>query len=274
MLFGYFVKSGEVQERQLAETETEAVIMKCLGALIGVLVFVGGCSNQTLRMDYHVKPVSVLEASYTNHPVVLDGGLDDPVWKVATPYPMSISRDKVGCVTEPGELRLAWDDKNLYIGVLFSDSDLVAEGDSDQLMHWQLGDVCELFLKPEAQTWYWELYVTPHGRKSSYLFPGRGRIGLPGGLEYQCGMQVAGKYRGTLNDWTDQDEGWSAELVMPIADLTARGEEFGPDAEWRIMVGRYNYSRYLSRPELTMVPQLSITNFHTLEEYAVLKLVR
>ncbi len=248
--------------------------MKCLGALIGVMVFVGGCSNQKLELDCHVKALSTLEARYTENPVVLDGELEDAVWKVATAYPMSISTDKEGSAEEPGELRLAWDEKNLYIGVVFPDSDVVAEGNHDQLLHWQLGDVCELFLKPEAHTWYWELYVTPHGRKSSYLFPGRGRLGLPSGLDYQCGMEVAGKYRGTLNDWTDRDEGWSAELAMPIADLTARGEKFGPDARWRVLVGRYNYSRYLPRSELTMVPQLSKTNFHTIEEYGVLKLVR
>ncbi len=47
----------------------------------------------------------------------------------------------------------------------------VAEGKEDQLHHYQMGDLVELFLKPEDYTWYWELYATPIGKKTNFWFP-------------------------------------------------------------------------------------------------------
>jgi hypothetical protein len=70
------------------------------------------------------------------------------------------------------------------------------------------------------------------------------------------------------------DKGWRAEMAMPLKDLRAYGAEFTPGANWKILVGRYNYSRYLDAIELSMTPQLSKTNYHLYEEYADLEIVR
>ena len=144
------------------------------------------------------------------------------------------------------------------------------------MLQYSLGDVGEVFLKPEQYTWYWELYVTPAGKMSTFWFPGRGRLGLPSCFEkHHFNLKVASWCDGTLNNWEDKDMRWTAEMAIPVSELTAKGESFGPQAQWRILVGRYNYSRYLrfSGPEYSMVPQLSELNFHLLDEYAVLHLV-
>ena len=143
--------------------------------------------------------------------------------------------------------------------------------------HYKMGDLCELFLKPADKTWYWELYATPLGKKTTFWFPGRGRTGLPSNFtDYSSGLKVGAQVNGTLNKWEDKDAYWTAEMAMPIKDLTARGEKFGPEADWRILVARYNYSRYSKRqgPEHSTVPQLSKVNYHLLEEYAKLKLIK
>ena len=87
-------------------------------------------------------------------------------------------------------------------------------------------------------------------------------------------MIVAANCNGTINDWTDKDTGWTAEMAMPIKDLTANGDTFDAGADWLILIGRYNYSRYIEYPELSMSPQISQTNFHLLEDYGVLRLVK
>ena len=61
-------------------------------------------------------------------------------------------------------------------------------------------------------------------------------------------------------------------MAIPINNLTLKRDVFDEAARWKILVARYNYSRYLSEKEFTMTPQLSKTNFHLYEEYAVLKL--
>lgn len=218
-----------------------------------------------------------IEALYTDTPVNIDGKLDDAVWSKAVAQPMALAMDRAGGgakVEEGGEVRLAWDETYLYVAVHFTDSDVVAEGDADQLPHFQLGDLCELFLWPAKQTWYWELYATPRGKKTSYWFPGPGRFGLPGNFEAKTGLIVAAMVDGTVNQWQDRDTGWSAEMAVPIHDLTVGNQPFGPGSDWRILIARYNYTRYRTQrgPELTMTPPLPATNFHLIREYARLRL--
>src|SRR5690606_11850151 len=146
----------------------------------------------------------------------------------------------------------------------------VQESDEEQQHFYRTGDVAELFLKPEGATWYWELYVTPNGRRTAFFFPGRGRLGLPSCFEYVSSLRVAGESQGSLNDWHDRDEGWTAELAMPLRELASQGIPLTPGQPWRILVGRYNYSRYLHAAELSMHPALPVTDFHRIDDYGIL----
>ena len=220
--------------------------------------------------------VPVMCAEYTRIPINVDGELNETVWKNTQVYELNLAENKAKNgreISEPGDVRLAWDNDYFYIGVTFYDSDIVAEGENNQMKHYKFGDVCELFLKPENETWYWELYATPANKKTSYFIPGCGSVGLPSMEKYKCGLKVAAKCNGTINDWHDKDTSWTAEMAMPVKDLTARGESFGPGSQWRILVSRYNFGRYLEKKgaELSMIPKLSAENFHLLPEYAIIK---
>ena len=221
-----------------------------------------------------------LKAVHASHPVKIDGRLRDPLWKHAPAYhlmamPVHDEPGRRKVLHEAGTIRMLWDEQYLYLGVELDDSDVVAEGTANGLPDFQLGDVCELFIRPPNETWYWELYVTPDSRQTTYFFPGPGRLGLPSNLRPKTNLlKVAAQVHGTLNNWHDRDRGWTAEMAVPISMLTARGEHFGPKASpWRILIGRYNYSRYLPEVELSSFPELSRTNFHLLAEYCDLELV-
>ena len=212
---------------------------------------------------------TAVQAEYTASPVKIDGRLDDAVWQRAAVYQMNLSADKEKAgnrLEESGQVQFAWDKEYFYLAVTFEDSDIVAEGDKDQLHHYKLGDVCELFLKPGNKIWYWELYVTPRSKKTTFWFPGGSVESLE---DYKSDLAVAAENSGTLNDRTDKDTRWMAEIAMPIKDLCARGETFGPGSDWRVFVGRYNYSNYLrlGETELSMFPRLSATNYHLINEY-------
>ena len=220
-----------------------------------------------------------MQAHYTATPITLDGRLDEPIWRTATAYAMNLGDDmaaKGATLQDGGEARFAWDDTHLYVGIRLDDGDIVAESDEDQAHHYQTGDVAEVFLKPENNTWYWELYATPHGRKSHFWFAGRGYVGLPSIAEYDMELDVAARIDGTLNNWRDRDTGWTAEMAIPIAELTRHGDAFGPGSQWRVLVARYNYSRYidLRSAELSMTPKLHATDYHRHEDYGVLEFVR
>ena len=212
----------------------------------------------------------VMVAKYCTTPMVIDGKLDEPAWKEAKVYHFYYSKDKSGEPKENGQIRLAWDDNYVYLGVVLEDSDIIATGDKDQMHHYKYGDLAELFLKPASSTHYWELYVTPAGHKTSFWFPKRGDITE----DYTCGLKVAATCNGTLNDSSDTDVSWTGEMAMPVKDLTAFGDDFGEGEGWRVFVGRYNYTGGLENPELSMSPALSKTSYHLTDEYAVLKLVK
>jgi len=229
-----------------------------------------------------------MKAVYAAMPVVVDGKLDDQVWKDAVVYEMLLPvdirssalpdylnnrRDKV--VKEGAKVRIAWDKDNIYISAEMTDSDLYCYDEGDQKHYYKSGDVLEVFLKPENnpnETWYWELYCAPNGCKTAFFFPGMGCKIFPKAEEFPIeGQKTGAVCNGTVNVWEDKDKGWTAEMSVPIKDLTARGEKFGPGSKWKILVSRYNYNRYFTAPECSSFPQLSKLNYHLCEEYALVE---
>ena len=265
------------RDSRIKEYEMSHQVACRLAPVLTIGLLISGCATlQTHNADAVGRVRAVMLVPRTTSPILIDGRLDEPVWQQATAYPLSTSRDKMAAgfqIQESGSVRLAWDDKALYVAVEFEDSDIVAEGQQDQLHHYELGDVAEVFLRPVGSTWYWELYATPHGHKTEFFFPGRGRLPLPScfGNQNQRNMRVAATNRGSINDWTDRDHSWSAEFAVPIADLTEYGNKIGPQSQWHALVARYNYSRYLDRREHSSAPTLSELDYHRLEDYAVLK---
>jgi hypothetical protein len=225
----------------------------------------------------------IMVARYTEKPLVIDGSLDNPVWKKAVRYPLSLSRDSKPCVPqEGGEVMLLWDDEHLYIGARLVDSDVVQKGQKDQEHLYTTGDLLEVFLKPEKEEWYWELYGTPNNKKTVFWFPSRKFLGIFRNMYQWTGklmdMQVAACVEGTLNNSKDRDTCWTVEMILPVRQFAPwymftpkEDHYFGPGSKWRILISRYNYSRYLEEKELSMAPQLSRSNFHYLEEYGIIR---
>ena len=234
----------------------------------------GACS--LLKQGVEKNPDRQIEAVRTAVPVVIDGKLDDPVWKVAPWYRLGYSKDRQAkgeVVKDGGRIRLSWDAEFLYLAADFVDHDVIATCNEDEAHHYQTGDVCELFLRPQTAEHYWEMYVTPGGRKTTFYLPKFMEIAPRD--TYTSGLRVAAQVSGTLNDRSDRDCGWTGEMAVPINDLTVHGDSFGPDARWQIFIGRYNYNLQHagSKPELSMTPPLSKTSYHLINEYPALKLV-
>jgi hypothetical protein len=219
--------------------------------------------------------------SRASSPIHVDGKLDEEAWRQAIPLAFDIPRDQQQqglTLEEKGTGRVLWDDQYLYVAFDFVDSDVVANGTEDDQEHHNLGDVAEIFLKPTDQTWYWEFHVTPAGYVSTYWHVGRGRFGLQGENSHikPRFIQAAAQVHGTLNDWRDRDQGWTAEVAIPWSKLDRFGEKPDVKANWTILLARYNYTRYRTQatgPELSSWPVLSRAAYHLVEQYAPLKLV-
>lgn len=243
----------------------------CLAVLVGLLSAgcmgkAGGNSAESLS--------PVFEAFRTSRPLAATGVLDDLICGHAPAYRMNGLPGADGRrvqLDEGGSVRFAWDDQFLYLCVDFTDSDVVTKADQDGLHAYKLGDVCELFLQPVGQPCYWELYVTPNGHQTTFLWPSVHNH-PPSALQKENHLIVAAHVDGTFNDSSDRDRSWTAQMAVPWSMLKFNGQQFGPHTAWHALVGRYNYSIHLLATELSSAPAISAHNFHLTSEYATLKL--
>jgi hypothetical protein len=244
-----------------------------LSALLFALTALTGCGPCPRdRKAASLPAPRAMKVVCTEEPITLDGRLDEPLWRRARAYPLRVPRQRGKYwgekpIQETGTVRLAFDGTNLYVAAELTDADVVAEGEADQLRHYALGDVIEVFLKPAGLPWYWEIYGTPRGYKSEIFYPGGGRKRLPSSMNYHGNVAVAATIRGTLNDWQDRDEGWTVEIAVPVKDLKVLGEGFDPERPWTILVGRYNYSRYLHHWEVSSTSRLAEPGLHFFDRY-------
>jgi hypothetical protein len=146
---------------------------------------------------------------------VIDGELNDAVWKAAVPVVLRGSFDG----RQPSlrtEARLAYDDQHLYVAFDVEDPDIWGTlRKRDDPIYEQ--EVVEVFLDANADgRTYNELQVSPHNVTFDAYFPAR-RQGMD--LNWDSGMTTAVKVRGTLDNPADRDEGWRVEMKIPFARL-------------------------------------------------------
>ena len=164
--------------------------------------------------------------------VVVDGRLDEPLWKTARPYTAFVQRDPIEGAqpTEPTEVLLAFDKDAVYVGARMTDSTpagivaRLARRDQDIA-----ADGFAVYLDPR------------HDRRTGAYFA----------------LSAAGtKYDGTLSndDWQDSSwdpvwegaiqvngDGWTAEMRIPLSQLRFDKQDHG---RWGI-----NFERIIARKQ-------------------------
>lgn len=232
----------------------------------------------------HAQKKVTVKVEYAKE-VSMDASLSADCWQKAVKYPLmrgkyntpnysKAKRKNVGTqLRNPGYVQFLWDDNNLYVAAMMEDGDVVAEGEADQTHLYRLGDTIEVFLKPKDKNYYWEIYGTPNLKKSVFFYPSRGRLFVPSCAVHPVDVTVAAEVYGTLNNYEDQDKGWSLIIAIPIEMLERKGYAFRPGQEWTVLVARQNYSADLPAKELSVHTPLSIVDFHLYEEYGDLILL-
>ena len=213
---------------------------------------------------------------------VLDGKLDDPVWKTAQVVESFHSRwldpeQKNPELQKPPTrtvARLLWDRKYLYFAAEMEDADVFATETTPDGAIWT-NDVFEMFFKPSAQhPGYYEFEINAANAKLDMFLPSRGagsyvRFARERPFHIESAVQV----RGTLNDWTDKDQGWTVEGRIPWSDFLATGGTPAPGEVWLHALCRYDYSVGLENQSLSSNAPLEQPNFHRYENYVPLKFV-
>jgi hypothetical protein len=235
-----------------------------------------GCNANDAPKPIAEPPVvRTAECRWAKTPIRIDGRIDDPSWADAQELTgFSVFWEKKAGETHTSA-KLMWDDEYLYFTAEMEDYDLYADVTERNGMTW-LNDVFELFFKPTAnKPAYYEFQVNAANTPMELFLPSRGAGGYKRfAATSKLGLESAVKRRGTLNNHTDKDGGWTVEGRIPWTGFTATGGKPLPGAKWKFALCRYDYSAYLEYPELTSSAPLSRPDFHRYEDYGELTFVK
>jgi hypothetical protein len=172
----------------------------------------------------------------------IDGHLNETSWQLAKWTEPFVDIEDA---SRPGPLltrvKLLWDDEHLYVG-----ADLVephvwgALTKRDTTLY--LDNDFEIFLDPDGDAHaYYELEINALGTVWDLMLtkPYRDQGSPISGWDIP-GLQSAVQVRGTVNDPSDEDSGWSVELAIPWSALTEQ-QAPRPGDQWRANFSRVQW---------------------------------
>ena len=197
------------------------------------------------------------DCQYAVPALTLDGRLDDAAWAAApwTEDFIDIVGDSKPRPRYRTRAKMLWDDQYLYIAAEMEEPDLWAVYTKRDEIVFHQHDF-EVFIDPNADSReYYELEVNVLGTIFDLYLHRAYRDGGPAEHGWDsAGLVTAITVDGSINDHTNEDQGWKLEWAIPWVDLqppaahrataadTARGgKPPQPGQEWRINFSRVEW---------------------------------
>lgn len=171
---------------------------------------------------------------------VIDGELNDAAWSAATAVELTGSYDGRKTLLRT-TARLSWDDENVYVAFDSEDPDVWGTlMNRDDPIYNQ--ECVEAFFDANGDgRTYNELQVSPNNTNFDAYFV-EYRSDLEAAKKWDSELKTAVKIKGTLNNPADKDEGWTAEMKIPIARLSeVPNVPPKPGDKWRFNVYRLEH---------------------------------
>lgn len=193
--------------------------------------------------------------------IVIDGSLSDPGWSGA-----EWSDDFVDITGDPKRaprfrtrVKMAWDDEFLYVGADLEEPHVWGTITEKNSVMFEDNDF-EVFIDPDGDGLdYYEFEINALGSIWELSLPkpyGEGGVPVLG-----CnlpGLQSAVHVRGTLNNPSDEDEGWSVEVAFPWAGLAqynkGRVTPPRPGDTWKVNFSRVQWKHEIVAGGYVRVP--------------------
>ena len=215
------------------------------------------------------RDLPVYRARRRSGPIAIDGRLDDEGWQGVAwtgPFRRTLDGKRPRYATRA---RLTWDDEALYVAFEVEDPDVWGTlTERDAPIYGE--EVVEVFIDADGDgRTYNELELSPRGVQFDAYFPAR-RQGVD--LGWDAGMTSAVRVRGTLNDPSDRDEGWDAELRIPVANLASVPRwPPQPGDRWRFNLYRLEWHSQRKRNEGSAFSPPFVGDFHHLPRFGWLE---
>jgi hypothetical protein len=195
-------------------------IMITVFSLMLISIFNQGCRA---RKNTKANTVKSLISEYTNVPPVIDGNLDDKVWKSAKSITFDgTSRGKK--TDDKGEAWTLWDKQNLYIAFNIQDKNLKALQTALDHPLLSRDDIVEFLIDPrnDKDSCWTTDDVIYHINLYNQKKDDRGTADCKSDPTWNGNAKTAVKLFGTINDSTDVDKGFSAEIAISWKELNVK----------------------------------------------------
>lgn len=209
-------------------------------------------------------PPPSYRAAFAHTPPRIDGVIDAEEWRDARVVTLRGSRDGAA-VQRRTDARILWDEEHLYVAFEVEDPDVWGTHRTRDAKLYE-EEVVELFIDADGDGRdYNELQLSPHNVLFDAAFT-RPRKDMD--LTWDSGTRSAVKVDGSLDDASDTDRGWTAELAIPIArlkDLPRTPPRAGD--RWRFNLYRLEHLERRRRVEGQSFAPLHANDFHRLGRF-------
>ncbi len=179
-------------------------------------------------------------------PIRLDGRLDEPAWDAVPPLPLAMYTPTFGgALTERTEIRVAYDDRYLYVGGRMYDSEARRVRTNTFYRDRYSGDdimaiVLDTYNDRQTASWF---TVNPAGTRIDRALSNDG--------EYSNGDPMNDNWNTFWDVATSQDdEGWYAEMRIPFSSLGFQ------DIDGRVTMGLIAYRLVARKNERQLFPAI------------------
>jgi hypothetical protein len=200
--------------------------------------------------------------------IAIDGRGDDAAWAHAPRSPAFVVAEGGRDMQGEARARLLWDDDYLYALIEVEDASIYSEYENDGDPLWRQ-DVVEIFIDADRRgRGYVELQVNPRGARYDAFFATTRAGG--GDAAWSSGMRAAVDVRGDPTRRRSADEGWTAELAIPLAAVVGTSEHMDvrlpPQVgdRWNLNIVRVDEVAE-GAISASSWSQISISDFHALD---------
>ncbi len=222
-----------------------------------------------LKIGGEASALPTYRAPRRKGPIAIDGDLSDEGWRGVESTPSFARSTDGGPARFRTQARLTWDDEALYVGWDVEDDDVWAKLEKHDDPLYQ-EEAVEIFIDADGDgRTYNELELSPKNVVFDAFFPER-RQGMD--LGWSSGMTTAVKVLGTLNDPRDKDQGWTAEMKIPVANLS-KVPRWPPRAgdRWRFNLYRLEWHSSRAVNEGSAFSPPLVGDFHHLPRFGNLE---
>jgi hypothetical protein len=154
------------------------------------------------------------------------------------------------------EIRVGWTPSRLVVLAQIPDRDIFTQATGPNQRTWELGDVFEIFLKPDDRSHYVELHVTPPNFRLQLQIesPGKPATPLDDGV-FSSRVKI---------DTANQK--WTVYAEVP-SSLVSGQEQIEAGESWLFSFSRYDASRDGRPPILSSTSPHQAINFHRIHEW-------